>query len=552
VKDKFYVTTPIYYVNDIPHIGHAYTTIAADILARYNRLRGNQVFFLTGTDEHGQKVQKAAEEKGRAPKEHADSMVMNFKDLWTKLNISYSAFIRTTDEQHKEVVQEVLQRLLDKGEIEKRIYSGWYCTPDERFWMQKDLVNGKCPDCGREVEDIEEENYFFLMSTYQVRLIRHIEQTPHYILPETRRNEVLGFLKSQPLGDLCISRPKKRLPWGIPLPFDEEFITYVWFDALVNYYSATKYLSPHASRLTPHAVDWWPATHHIIGKDILTTHAVYWSTMLMALDLPLPENIFAHGWWTVEGRKMSKSLGNVVDPNEMVNTYGIDAFRYFLFREVPFGLDGDFSEQALIKRINTDLANDFGNLLSRTLTMIEKYLKGEIPPCPLLLNPPVPPFSKGGLGGLSGGRGGLNDISSSIDLHRVIQLKNFVESINPDFDFSMGRLSFNHALDKIWFVINDANKLIEDEAPWNLWKAKNIDKLSAVLYTLAESLRIIAIYLYPFMPDTAQKIWHQLGIDEKIGSAIYIVWGELKSGQKIRKGSHLFPRIEQKNITRSL
>ncbi|MEW6213810.1 MAG: methionine--tRNA ligase [Nitrospirota bacterium] len=532
MRGKFYVTTPIYYVNDIPHIGHAYTTIAVDILARYSRLKGRKVFFLTGTDEHGQKVQKAAEEKGQAPKEHADYMVGNFKDLWSKLNISYSAFIRTTDEGHRKVVQEVLRRLWNKGEIKKAIYSGWYCTPDERFWVQKDLINGKCPDCGREVEYIEEENYFFLMSMYQERLIRHIERNPDYILPEKRRNEVLGFLRSQPLGDLCISRPQKRLSWGIPLPFDEEFITYVWFDALVNYYSATKYLAPEYSSpptnlksqisnppSPPFAkggqggINWWPAEHHIIGKDILTTHAVYWSTMLMALELPLPKNIFAHGWWTVEGRKMSKSLGNVVDPNEMVNKYGTDALRYFLFREVPFGLDGDFSEQAVIKRINTDLANDLGNLLSRTLTMIEKYFEGKIPSCPPFSNP----------------------------------LINLLENINVDFDVLMKNLSFNHALDKIWFTINEANKLIEDEAPWNLWKTNNINKLSGVLYTLAEALRIIAVYLYPFMPDTAQKIWQQLGIDGKIGSSMDIVWGELKAGQKIRKGAYLFPRIEKRS-----
>ena len=519
MRGKFYVTTPIYYANDIPHIGHAYTTIAADILVRYNRLRGRKVFFLTGTDEHGQKVQKAAEEKGRSPKEHVDHMVSNFKDLWSKLNISYSAFIRTTDEGHREVVQEVLQRLWDKGEIKKAIYSGWYCTPDERFRAEEDLINGDCPECGREVEHIEEESYFFLMSGYQERLIRHIEENPDYVLPETRRNEVLGFLRSQPLGDLCISRPQKRLSWGIPLPFDEEFITYVWFDALINYYSATKYLSPSSEKggLKEEGINWWPAEHHIIGKDILTTHAVYWSTMLMALELPLPKNIFAHGWWTVKGRKMSKSLGNVIDPNEMVNKYGTDALRYFLFREVPFGLDGDFSEQAMIKRINTDLANDLGNLLSRTLTMIEKYSGGEIPLCPSLLNPP-----------------------------EEVRLKSLLEDIDVDFDVSMKDLSFNHALDKIRFTINEANKLIEDEAPWNLWKTNNINKLSGVLYMLAEALRIIAVYLYPFMPDTAQKIWQQLGIDREIGSSMEIVWGELKTGQKIRKGAYLFPRLEKR------
>ncbi len=353
---KFYITTPIYYVNDVPHIGHAYTTIAADILARHMRLKGSEVFFLTGTDEHGQKVEKAAREKGKTPQEHADTMVQNFKALWKRLNVSNDAFIRTTDLNHIKTVQEMLQMLWDAGEIEKREYTGWYCTPDERFWTDKEVEHGNCPDCGRQVEKIQEENYFFLMSKYQGRLMGYIEENPSFIQPDTRRNEVLGFLKNNVLGDLCITRPKSRLSWGVPLPFDNDFVTYVWFDALLNYFSATRYLAPEANRTNPGDF-WWPADHQLVGKDILTTHAVYWSTMLMALKFPLPGNIFAHGWWTVEGRKMSKSLGNVVAPEDMVDEYGADAFRYFLFREVPFGLDGDFSEEALIKRTNTDLAN---------------------------------------------------------------------------------------------------------------------------------------------------------------------------------------------------
>ena len=520
--NTFYITTPIYYVNDVPHIGHAYTTVAADVLARYWRLRGRDVFFLTGLDEHGQKVQQAAAKAGIDPQTHCDKLAPQFQELWNSLNISNDAFIRTTDHLHKSIVQRYLQQFYNNQLIYKADYTGWYCTFDERFWTEKDVTGGLCPDCKRPIEQLSEHNYFFKMGQYQDLLIEHIKQHPNFIRPESRRNEVLGFLTTQKLGDLSISRPKSRLSWGIELPFDKDYVTYVWFDALVNYVSALEYL-----RSTPSHDQYWPASVHLVGKDILTTHAVYWSTILMALNLPLPETIFAHGWWTVDGEKMSKSRGNVVDPHKMVEAFGVDAFRYFLLREVPFGQDGDFSELAMARRVNSDLANGIGNLLSRTLTMIDRNCEGTIPDVP-------------------------HDYleKESQKYHLLLHAKQQLLLLGKSLDGFFGDFAFNNLLLHITSRATDVDIFIDEHEPWKLAKDPNKRKeLNAVLYTAAECLRILSLYIYPFMPSTANNIAEQLGINVPFGSPLLsqeIKWGELQSGTKIRKGSALFPRIESK------
>jgi len=523
--NPFYITTPIYYVNDVPHIGHAYTTIAADVLARYRRLRGREVFFLTGLDEHGQKVQQAAAKAGIDPQVHCDKLAPQFQTLWQRLNISNDAFIRTTDHEHKSIVQRYLQELYDKNLIYKDSYTGWYCTFDERFWTEKDVESGLCPDCKRPVEQLSEHNYFFKMGQYQDRLIEHIKTHPDFIRPESRRNEVLGFLQTQKLGDLSISRPKSRLSWGIELPFDNDYVTYVWFDALVNYMSALEYLP----REKPTGNQFWPANVHLVGKDILTTHAVYWSTMLMALNLPLPETIFAHGWWTVDGEKMSKSRGNVVDPNQMIEQFGTDAFRYFLLREVPFGQDGDFSERAMARRVNSDLANGIGNLLSRTLTMIERSYGGTIPNVP---------------------KEYLDDKMAEEKYPLLVQAKKSLHNLGHQLDYSFGDFEFNNLLLHITSRVSDVDTFIDQHEPWKLAKDQSKrDELSAVLYTAAECLRILSLYLYPVMPNTAKSIAEQLGITIDFSSPLLkenVNWGDLQSGTKIRKGNALFPRIESK------
>ncbi len=512
MKSTFYITTPIYYVNDIPHIGHAYTTIAADVLARYHRLTGTQTFFLTGTDEHGQKVQQAAKKNDVDPQAYTDSIVTRFQDLWQRLSISNSDFIRTTETRHTTVVREILDALFKKEDLYENTYEGWYCLFDERFWTEKDVIDGSCPDCHRPVERIKELNYFFRMGRHQDWLIKHIKTNPNFIRPESRRNEVLGFLQ-RPLEDLCISRPKNRLSWGIPLPFAENYVTYVWFDALVNYISAIGYLADDTQFKT-----WWPASVHLVGKDILTTHSVYWTTMLHAMGLEMPKTIFAHGWWTIDGEKMSKSRGNAVDPNAIIQEFGVDAFRYFLLREVPFGQDGDFSKTAMVQRINSELANDVGNLLNRSLTMVERFAGGIVPP-------PIP--------------------SQDGDLER--EIKEAVRELKDCVDKRLGALEFHLAIQEIWRIVELGNQYIERSAPWKLAKdPTKKETLENVLYTQMEILYWLTLFFYPFMPHTSEAMAKQLGITIHFSDPVLATpkWGTFPPGTTITKGQPLFPRIE--------
>ena len=511
----FYITTPIYYVNDEPHIGHAYTTIMADVLSRFHRLAGDDVLFLTGTDEHGQKVDEAAKKRNLSPQAHADEMVVRFQALWEVLNISNDDFIRTTEARHKRVVSDILQRIYDAGEIYSDSYEGWYCIPDERFWTEKDLVDGNCPDCGRPTEKISEKNYFFRMSKYQDWLIEYIETHPNFIRPEKRRNEILGFLR-QPLGDLCISRPKERLEWGIPLPFDDDYVCYVWFDALINYITAPGYLADDAR-----FEHWWPASCHLIGKDILTTHCVYWPTMLKAMGVPLPETVMGHGFWLVDETKMGKSLGNAIRPLDLADKYGVDAFRYFLVRDMTLGQDSDFSEEAFVQRYNTELANELGNLLNRSVVMAARYLDGVVP-------------------AVDGNHEALGALKAQTD-ETLNAVGKAIDAMNP-----------NAVLDAIWRLVREANRFVEVQAPWHLVKdTGKRAELEVTIYALLETMRQLAVLLFPVIPSKACEIWRQLGAKgspEDVHLDDLKTWGGLDANLKVAPGDPVFPRIEEVDV----
>jgi len=503
----FYITTPIYYINSVPHIGHSYTQVAADTITRFMKQKGHDAFFLTGTDEHGQKVALSAEKAKLSPKEYADGIVVKFKDVWKRLNINYDYFIRTTDDNHKKGVQFVLDKLYKKGDLYEGEYTGWYCTPDETFWTKLQSSDGLCPECKRPLEEIKETNIFFKLSKYQDKLKEHIKKNPDFIKPHFRANEVLHYLE-QPLPDLCVTRPRSRISWGIEVPFSPEHVTYVWFDALLNYITGIGY--PNDEKKFRKL---WPADIHLMAKDILRPHCIYWPIMLMALDIPLPKTVFAHGWWIMGGEKISKSKGKPVDPIELIDKYGLDAYRYFLLREVPFGLDGTYSESALITRINSDLANDLGNLLNRSLTMIEKYFSGNIP---------------------------KPDVVGALDE----ELKSKALGLADKIDEAMKDLNFSIYLESVISVISTANKYIETRAPWALFKENKLNEIATMLYYLAEVLRIVAISVYPVMPDAADNMWKQLGLSVPMKFDDMKKWGLIKPGIKISKGQPLFPRIK--------
>lgn len=509
MNKKFYITTPIYYPSANFHIGHCYTTIIADAIARYRRLSGDDVFFLTGTDEHGQKIQKKADEAGVTPQEYVDNIVNNAKDLWSSLGISYDKFIRTTDKQHIEVVQKIFKKLYDQGDIYKGEYKGLYCTPCESFWTETQLVDGKCPDCGREVNEVTEEAYFFKLSKYQDKLVEYIESHPNFIEPESRKNEMINNFIKPGLEDLCVSRTS--FDWGVPVTFDDKHVVYVWLDALSNYISALGYLTEDDSLFKKY----WPADLHIVGKEIVRFHTIIWPIMLMALGLELPKQVFGHGWLVINGGKISKSLGNYKDPREYIETYGVDAVRYFALREVPFGNDGNFSEELLISRTNADLANILGNLVNRTIGMANKYFDGIIE---------------------------NTNVCDNLD----VNLKNLALNLKNKVDNSMNNLQISDALDNIFELFRACNKYIDDTMPWVLAKDETKqDRLKTVLYNLVESIRIGTVLLQAFIPTTVEKIFNQLNTNI-IDFNSLDKFGYYKSNTKLNSPEVLFKRIETK------
>ncbi|MBU2479640.1 MAG: methionine--tRNA ligase, partial [Proteobacteria bacterium] len=512
IKTQFF-TTPIYYVNAKPHLGHAYTSIAADVSTRFKQMQGYRTFFLTGTDEHGDKIVQAAEKQNSTPKEYADKISQLFQDILPVLNIKNDYFIRTTDENHKKIVKAVLSKIHDSGDIYFSSYEGLYCFGCERFYQERELVDGKCPDHGTAPEVIKESNYFFKMSKYQDWLIDHINTHPDFIRPDQYRTEILSFLK-EPLEDLCISRPKTRLTWGITLPFDENFVTYVWFDALVNYISALGYPDSDTFRT------FWPGARHFVAKDIIKPHGIYWPIMLKAAGIDIYGGLNVHGFWNVQGSKMSKSIGNVTDPHQVTDTYGTDAFRYFLMREMVFGLDANFTEQTLVSRINSDLANDLGNVFSRVLSMNQRYFKGKI---------------KGA--------------DTRIETQKNLSLKSDAQAAVDEFSMAMEKCEFHKGIQAVWHFISILNKYIDTNEPWTLAKDEStLPVLETLMYNLIESLRVVSCLIYPVMPQTSADMQKTLGIQKTDGGFYTLqeaaVWGQIKTASVLPDPQMLFPRID--------